>query len=145
MALISPGGIRGVSEQIDDVERPGLHLADSLQSLDLWAELSRLRDEETWRRTGRHARTLVKDADLRVVLVSLRAGMRMEEHHAPGRITIQTLTGWLIVQTDERSIDLPAGRLLTLGPAIAHAVEAREETAFLLTIAWPNAASATPS
>ncbi len=145
MALISPGGIRGVSERVDDVERPGLHLADSLQSLDLWAELFRLRDEETWRRTGRHARTLVKDADLRVVLVSLRAGMRMEEHHAPGRITIQTLTGWLIVQTDERSIDLPAGRLLTLGPAVAHAIEAREETAFLLTIAWPNAASATPS
>ena len=145
MVTISPGGITVVSEQPDDVERPGLHLADPLQSLDLWAELFRLRDEETWRRTGRHARTLVKDVDLRVVLVTLRAGMRMEEHHAPGRITIQTLTGWIVLQTGERSIDLPAGRLLTLGPAIAHAIEAREETAFLLTIAWPNTASATPS
>lgn len=145
MATMFPGGIRGGSAETDDVERPGRHLADALQSLDLWAELFRLRDEETWRRTGRHARTLVKDADLRVVLVTLQVGMRMEEHHAPGRITIQTLTGWITVQTDERSVDLPAGRLLTLGPAIAHAIEAREESAFLLTIAWPNVASATPS
>jgi quercetin dioxygenase-like cupin family protein len=144
MATITPGEVQGVSGEADDVERPGLHLADALQTLDLWAELFRLRDEETWLRAGRHARTLVKDADLRVVLVTLRAGMRMEDHHAPGRLTIQTLTGWIVLQTGERSIDLPAGRLLTLGPAIAHTIEAREETAFLLTIAWPNAASATP-
>lgn len=123
--------------QAGAAERPDRHLADALLTLDLLAELARLRAEETWLRTGRHARTLVKDADLRVVLVALREGMRMEEHHAPGRITIQTLAGRLALRVADRTVDLPTGHVLTLGPAIPHDVEAREESAFLLTIAWP--------
>jgi quercetin dioxygenase-like cupin family protein len=126
------------TEQAGDAARPGLHLADPLMALDLSAELARLRDEETWRRTGRHARTLVKDADLRVVLIALGAGMRMEEHHAPGRITVQTLAGRLALRAAGQIVDLPVGHVLTLGPAIPHDVEAREESAFLLTIAWPT-------
>lgn len=125
-------------EQPGDAARPGLHLADPLMALDLPAELARLRDEETWRRTGRHARTLVKDADLRVVLIALQRGMRMAEHHAPGRITVQTIVGRLTLRVAGQTIDLPVGHLLTLGPALPHDVEAREESAFLLTIAWPT-------
>ncbi|CAA9575035.1 MAG: hypothetical protein AVDCRST_MAG18-2447 [uncultured Thermomicrobiales bacterium] len=122
----------------DAAERPGRHLADSLLTIDVTAELAWLHDEETWQRTRCHARTLVKDADLRVVLIALRAGVRMEEHHAPGRITVQTLAGRLSLRVTGRTVDLPVGHILTLGPAIPHDVEAREESAFLLTIAWPT-------
>lgn len=138
MAGIPNPGADVATEQADEAARPGLHLADPLLAIDLPAELGRLRDEETWRRTGRHARTLVKDADLRVVLIALQAGMRMEEHHAPGRITIQTIVGGLVLRVAGQTVDLPAGHLLTLGPAIPHDVEAREDSAFLLTIAWPT-------
>ncbi len=129
---------RFAAAQPDEAERPGRHLADSLQALDLAEELAQLRDEAMWHRAGRHARTLVKDADLRVVLIALRAGNRMEEHHAPGRITIQALVGRLALRVGERTVALPAGHVLTLGPGIPHDVEAREESAFLLTIAWPT-------
>ena len=129
---------RVAAAQPDETGRPGRHLADPLQALDLVEELARLREEATWQRTGRHARTLVKDTDLRVVLIALRAGNRMEEHHAPGRITIQTLAGRLALRVGEQTVALPAGRVLTLGPGIPHDVEAREESAFLLTIAWPT-------
>ncbi len=130
----------GIAEHGDgpDAARPGLHLADPLLALDLTAELARLHDEEPWQRAGRHARTLVKDADLRVVLIALGAGVRMEEHHAPGRITIQTIVGRLTLRVAGRTVDLPMGHLLTLAPALPHDVEAREESAFLLTIAWPT-------
>lgn len=126
------------NEQAGEAVRPGLHLADPLAALDLAVELARLREEATWQRTGRHARTLVKDADLRVVLVALRQGGRMEEHHAPGRITIQTLAGRLNLRAMGRTIGLPTGHILTIGPTIPHDVEALEESAFLLTIAWPS-------
>ena len=116
---------------------PDRQLADPLGTIDLAAELERLRAEGPWRRSGRHARTLVKDADLRVVLLALRPGARLEEHHAPGRITIQALAGRLRLHAAGQTVDLPAGQLLTLGPAIPHDVEALEESAFLLTIAWP--------
>ena len=37
-----------------------------------------------------------------------------------------------------RTFDLPAGTLLTLDQNLPHDVEALEESAFLLTIAWPG-------
>jgi quercetin dioxygenase-like cupin family protein len=118
-------------------ERHVAHLADPIGVLDLDTELAHLRAEEPWRRSGRHTRTLIKDADLRVALIALRAGARLEEHHAPGRITIHALDGHLRVGVAGASIDLQRGQLATIGPAIRHDVEALVESAFLLTIAWP--------
>lgn len=120
-----------------DGERPAAHLADPVGVLDLATELARLRDEEPWRRSGRHTRTLIKDAGLRVVLIALRAEARLEEHHAPGRITIHALDGHLQVGVARQTIGLRRGQIVTIGPAIRHEVEALEESAFLLTIAWP--------
>jgi hypothetical protein len=37
-------------------------------------------------------------------------------------------------------IDLPAGHTLALARAIPHVMEALEDSAFLLTIAWPEEA-----
>jgi hypothetical protein len=37
-------------------------------------------------------------------------------------------------------VDLPVGHLLVLDRAVLHDVEAQEESAFLLTIAWPEGA-----
>lgn len=137
MTAIPEHGAGPATAKIDGAERAGLHLADPLTALDLAAELAQLHKEATWQRTGRHARTLVKDTDLRVVLVALSKGGRMEEHHAPGRITIQTLAGRLDLRVMGRTVALPTGQILTLGPAIPHDVEALEDSAFLLTIAWP--------
>lgn len=116
-------------------ERPARHLAEPLLAIDLPAELAALRAQGPWQTSGRHARTLVKDAEMRVVLIALRPGARLEEHHAPGRITIHTLAGRLTVRAAGQTVDLPSGHVLTLGRAVLHDVEAREESAFLLTIA----------
>jgi quercetin dioxygenase-like cupin family protein len=93
------------------------------------------RTQEPWRGSGRHARTLIKDAEMRAVLIALRPGARLEEHHAPGRITIHTIEGRLTVRAAGQAVDLPAGHVLTLGRVIPHDVEALEDSAFLLTIA----------
>ncbi len=113
-------------------------VAHALLTFDLDAELERLHAEEGWQQGTRNAKTLVKEPDLRIVLIALRQGGRMEEHRAPGRLSIQTLTGRLRLQVREQTIDLPAGHVLVLDPDVAHDVEALEESAFLLTIAWPR-------
>jgi len=118
-------------------ERAAQHLADPLLTFDLDAELMAMRAQESWKRSGRHAKTLVKDPDLRVVLIALQPGARLEEHHAPGRITIHTLSGHLTIRVNQRTIELPAGQVLTIARSVPHDVEARGESAFLLTIAWP--------
>ena len=121
----------------DEPERAAQHLADPALTLDLNAELAAIRAQESWQRSGRHAKTLVKDAELRVVLIALQPGARLEEHHAPGRITIHTLAGHLTVRVAGQTIELPVGHVLTLARSVPHDVEARGESAFLLTIAWP--------
>lgn len=114
---------------------------------DLAAELARLRAEggPDWHQSGRQARTLLKEADLRVVLIALRPGARMEEHHAPGPITIQALEGALRVHVAGQAIDLPAGRLLALARHVPHDVEALEESALLLTIGMPDRRHVAPA
>ncbi|MGH2344081.1 MAG: cupin domain-containing protein, partial [Chloroflexota bacterium] len=85
----------------------------------------------------RNAKTLVKEATFRLVLISLRQGGRLEAHRAPGRISIHTLSGHLRLQVLGETIDLTTGQVLVLDPDVVHDVEGIEESAFLLTIAWP--------
>jgi len=118
-------------------ERPMHEVARAANTFDLAAEVERLHSEESWRQGSRNAKTLVKEPELRIVLIALRQGGRMEEHRAPGRISIQTLTGRLRLRVRDQTVDLPAGHVLALDPDIAHDVEALDESAFLLTIAWP--------
>ena len=112
-------------------------LANVFMELDLPAEIDRLKDETVWS-LGHNAKTLVKYDDLRVVLIVLHANARMMEHKSGGRISIQALTGQIQVTADGRTFRLRPGGLLTLDRGVPHDVEAFEESAFLLTIAWPG-------
>ena len=115
---------------------PGL--IGHLLEFDLAAETEQLRQEDPWKSTSRNAKTLVKYADLRIVLMAMKAGTLMEGHKADGSISIHTLTGKLRLHLSEQTVELPAGRLLTLERALPHDVEALEESSFLLTISWPK-------
>ena len=95
-----------------------------------------MRGESPWELHGRNAVTLVKHSDLRVVFILLKATARLEEHHAGARISIQTVHGHTRVHLKDRTIELPAGSLLALERDVAHDLEAVEESAVLLTIAW---------
>lgn len=104
---------------------------------DLSAEIHRLHAETTWK-TGQNARTLIKYDDFRVVLIALAAKARMQEHKAEGRISIHVLSGHIQLRASGRTFSLRPGGLLALDQGALHDVEALEESAFLLTIAWPG-------
>ena len=125
-----PGETTGTSERAPQ-QLTGLVLA-----FDLTREVAQLHEEAAWLHGGRNAKTLVKESDFRIVLIALRAGERMEEHQAAGRISVQTLAGHVRLHAAGVDMDLPAGRLVSLERDVPHAVEALEESAFLLTIAW---------
>ena len=105
---------------------------------DLAAETEQLRHEDPWKSTSRNAKTLVKYPDLRIVLIALKAGGRLHEHQTAGRISIQSLSGEIQVHAQEQVIEMQAGRLLTLDHDVPHDVEAKCDSVFLLTIAWPQ-------
>jgi quercetin dioxygenase-like cupin family protein len=112
-------------------------MAASFLEFDLIRELEQLHREPDWNR-GQNAKTLVKCDDFRVVLIALKARARLPGHQNKGRISIQTIAGQLLVRADGRTFDLPVGTLLALDHDLPHDVEALEESAFLLTIAWPG-------
>jgi quercetin dioxygenase-like cupin family protein len=105
--------------------------------------VARLHEADSWARgSGRSAMTIAKYPDLRIVLISMKKNSRMNNHQADGRISVMTLTGAIRLHMGKTTVDLPAGHLLTLERAIPHDVEALQQSTFLLTIAWPEAAEA---
>lgn len=87
---------------------------------------------------GRSSKTLAKYPDFRIVLVLMKANTQMNEHHADARISIHSLQGKIRIHLPDQKIEVPAGDLMTLDPAIPHDVEGLEESAFLITISWPG-------
>ncbi len=110
-------------------------MASPFLEFDLTAEVEQLRRETTWN-TGRNARTLVKHHDFRIVLTALQAHMRIPEHKTDGRISIHMLSGQIRLTASGRTFDLRPGSLVALDQGSCHDIEALEESAFLLTIAW---------
>jgi quercetin dioxygenase-like cupin family protein len=109
-------------------------------SFDLADDLERLRTEDHPWQAGRSAKILVKYPSLRILLVGLRPGTHIAEHHAAGPISIQIITGHILVRAAGKPFDLREGQLLALEAEVPHDLEALAESAVLVTIAWPGGA-----
>ncbi len=116
-------------------------MAATFLEFDLHDEWQNLRAETTWS-TGHNAKTLAKYDDFRVVLIAFRAGARLAEHKTEGRISVHLLAGHVRVKAEGRTFDLRPASLLTLDQGVPHDVDALEESALLLSIAWPARARA---
>jgi len=117
-------------------------LTGTALAFDLPAESAALTREPTWQATGHNAKTLVKYPDVRVVLIALRAGMRMPEHQTDQCVTVQTLSGRLRLRLPTETIALPTGAMVALEHTVLHDVEAMEDSVFLLSLGWSKAAAA---
>jgi quercetin dioxygenase-like cupin family protein/hemerythrin-like domain-containing protein len=118
--------------------RPPQPTTSPVLQFDLAQEIEQLRSEEPWPSTGRNAKTMVKYPDFRIVLTVLKADTRVQEHQTVGRISVQTVAGHIRMHVGKQMMDLPQGHLVVLDTALPHDVEALEDSAFLLTIAWPG-------
>jgi quercetin dioxygenase-like cupin family protein len=98
-------------------------------------QLDRLKQESTWRTSGRNAITLTKEPTLRLVLLLLGKGTKMPEHQAAGPLTLHVLSGSVAFRAGDRTEEVGAGELIVLESALGHDIEALEESACLLTLA----------
>lgn len=98
-------------------------------------ELKAAENADIMARSGRTARTLVKDAMLRVTVHLLAPGGTIAQHHADGPITVHVLQGSITFSAGERDYELRAGDLLALEPSVQHSVSSKDGGAFLLTAA----------
>ena len=111
--------------------------AAGVELIDLGLEAKQLRLEPAYQLHGQSAKTLVKHEHFRVVLIALERGRRCQEHRAEESVSVQTLQGRIRVHlASDQAIELGRGRMLALAPALAHNIEAVEESTLLLTLAW---------
>jgi len=108
-----------------------------LAQFDLAHEMAEFEHHKPWP-SGIHSRTLFKKKDFRVVLICMEAAAAIKEHHADGSTSVQVLKGAIRYKTQGQAYDLHPGSLVTLGASIKHDVEAIRESAFLVTISWPD-------
>ena len=83
----------------------------------------------------RRAVTLVRQSGLSVVLMHLRADGVLDEHAAPGPVTVSVLDGHVEVILGDESFDAPPRRLVAFDAGVRHSVRAIEDSTLLLTIA----------
>jgi quercetin dioxygenase-like cupin family protein len=112
-------------------------LAIPILVCDLLEEIQSLHKEEAWLQgTGPSSKTLVKHPDLRIILLAMRKNTVMKEHSTAARISVQTLVGHIRLRISGRTVELRLGQLLVLDQCVPHNVEAVEDSALLLTMAW---------
>ena len=80
------------------------------------------------------AKIIFKTSTIRVVVVTMLEGGELQEHTAPGPITIHALEGTIDVSVEGESNILEAGGIIALAPGVRHAVRCLKQGNFLLTI-----------
>lgn len=113
-------------------ERP---LGGPLQSFDLVAEAARLREENERRRGRRNAITLRKGGGLNVVLLVMKEGERLEEHSAPGPITLSVQEGRVRFAAANEVVEAGEGTMLACVAGVRHSVEALSDAVCLVNVA----------
>lgn len=84
---------------------------------------------------ARHrAQIVFKTNTIRVVVVTMLEGGELQEHAAPGPITIHALEGTIDVTVEGESNVLDAGEIIALAPGVRHGVRCLKSGNFLLTI-----------
>ncbi len=103
--------------------------------IDLAAVARELHADAESSSVGHAARTVVREPDLRVVVMAMRADATIAKHHAEDTATVHVLSGHLRIRLGDRVIELGAGHLLPIARALAHDVVAVGASAFVLVLA----------
>ena len=115
-------------------------LTGDVMVFDLGAERAAVADPAILGRSGRNARTLLKEHGLHVTLVTVAAGGSIAEHSTDGPVSIQVLDGEVRVVAGGGEHLVKAGMLLSLAPGIPHGVTSEAGGTFLLTVRTTAAA-----
>lgn len=117
-------------------QRPqGERIIDAaLVEIDLFSFSKQIKEEQSWKDSDRNAITVFKTDGMRIVLIALHKNAEMKKHTADGIISVQVLEGQIQFTTNEQTVEISKGQMLTLHKGIPHSVLAKEETIFLLTL-----------
>lgn len=124
------------------VHRPARMMSGRGHVFALGDEIRSLRSELHRTSGGRAAKTLAKTDGVRVTLILLSHAATLNPESTAGGATIQVLEGRLRSQSDGQQWDLGPQELIVLQENLREPLTATEESAFVVTVAWPAGAGA---
>ncbi len=105
----------------------------------------RMLDPDLLARSGRTARTLVKEGPLRLTVLALAPGGDLPEHGTDGPVSIHMLEGSAIFSALGNEYMLATDDILVLAPGVRHSARSENGCSFLLTVVHnPSAGSLAP-
>ena len=104
-------------------------------SLDILSEDAVLYKQAVAAVTGRASKVLIKRGAIRVVLLAVTNGHKLDNHTAQGPCTLRGVRGLLRIGIGEKEIDLTSGNILALEAGVTHSVSAIDDGSLLLTVA----------
>ena len=107
--------------------------------LNLHDEVARLKSSEAWERTDRASKSLVKDRSLNLLLLILKAGAHLHEHHIKGPFTVMLMSGSAVFHGGHQDYSLQPGSVVAVDEGIIHSAEALEESVILITTSMGRA------
>lgn len=85
-------------------------------------------------------RVLFTSPECRAVVIDLRGGEELGDHHVRERAVIEVVAGRVSIESPGETVECDAGTLVTFDPGEHHAVHALADTRLLLILApWPAA------
>lgn len=109
-------------------------LDGSLLIFDLPSLMEKIEYEHSWDDAQRNAITLMKGNSMRLVLIALRSGAEINFRQSTNLISLQLLKGKLEVNTENETVALEQGHLITQHENLQHSLVAASKAIFLLTI-----------
>ena len=83
-------------------------------------------------------RVLFTSPECRAVVVDLRAGEEMGDHHVRERVIVHVVAGQADIESRNETVSCDAGTLVEFEPGERHSVRALQDTRLLLLLApWP--------
>ena len=107
-------------------------LSGRIMAFDLTLEPTGAVDEHEESQNGR---TLARLDALRLTLMKLEAGKTIAEHRSSHQISIQTVSGHVVLHIEGVPLDVPAGNVVVLERDVVHDIVAKEESTVLVTVA----------
>jgi quercetin dioxygenase-like cupin family protein len=104
-------------------------------TVNLADEIARLKTGPEWQSQDRHARSLVKDEALNVLLMVLKKGAKLREHHTEGPIAVHLVSGSIRFTGGANHCLLSRDEIVALDRGIPHSLEALEDSSLVLTTA----------
>jgi quercetin dioxygenase-like cupin family protein len=101
-------------------------------------------EETKFAANGIVSRTLLRTANLRLVLFGFAEGQELSEHTSTQSAVIQILSGECEISLAGKTHAVKAGQLIYMPPNMSHAVSATKQFSMLLTLSKPETFSAKP-